>query len=240
MQKPKLLDQVRNLMRVRHLSHKTERAYISYIRQYILFHDKRHPAEMGVDEIRDYLTHLAVEKKVAASTQNVAFNALLFLYKQVLEIKLPPIEGVLRAKRPQSLPVVFTPAEAKSVIAELEGTNRLIVGLLYGGGMRVSEVLRLRVKDVDFEMTQITVRDAKGAKDRNTMLPDSLAEELKTHLKQVKLLHEQDLAKGYGMVWLPYALSRKYSNANKSFVWQYMFPSCYSRTNDSFPTKKPS
>lgn len=140
MQKPKLLDQVRNLMRVRHLSFKTERAYTSYIREYILFHDKRHPAEMGADEIRDYLTHLAVEKKVAASTQNVAFNALLFLYKQVLQIELPQIEGVLRAKKPQRLPVVFTPTEAKNIIAELEGTTHLIVSLLYGSGMRLTDL----------------------------------------------------------------------------------------------------
>ncbi len=225
MQKPKLLDQVRNLMRVRHLSFKTERAYVSYIREFILFHDKRHPAEMGADEIRDYLTHLAVNKKVAASTQNVAFNAILFLYKQVLQIELPLIEGVLRAKKPQRLPVVFTPTEAKSIIAELEGTTRLIVSLLYGSGMRLTEVLRLRVKDVDFETMQITVRDGKGEKDRRTMLPDSAAAELKLQIGKVKLLHEQDLSKGFGAVWLPYALSKKYVNADRSFVWQYIFPS---------------
>lgn len=225
MQKPKLLDQVRNLMRLRHLSHKTERAYISYIREYILFHDKKHPKEMGVSEIREYLTHLAVEKNVAASTQNVAFNAILFLYKQVLEINLPLIDGVLRAKKPQRLPSVFTPIEAKSIIAELEGTTHLIVSLLYGSGMRLTEVLRLRVKDVDFEMMKITVRDGKGEKDRITMLPISLVESLKIHLERVKLLHQQDLAKGFGEVWLPYALARKYPNADKNFAWQYVFPS---------------
>jgi integron integrase len=225
MEKPKLLDQVRNLMRVRHLSHKTERAYVGYIRDYILFHGKKHPKDLGVDEIREYLTHLAVEKNVAASTQNVAFNALIFLYKQVLQIELPLIQGVLRAKKPERLPVVFSPDEAKKIIGELKGTTRLIVGLLYGGGMRLTEVLRLRVKDVDFESGQIIVRDGKGEKDRTTILPVSLAEELKAHLRRVKMLHEEDLAKGFGSVWLPYALERKYKSADKNFVWQYVFPS---------------
>ena len=156
MEKPKLLDQVRNLMRMLHLSYKTERAYVSYIRDFILFHDKRHPKDMGVSEIRAYLTHLAVDKNVAASTQNVAFNAILFLYKQVLEIQLPLIDGVLRAKRPQRLPSVFTPGEAKSIIAELKGTPYLIVSLLYGSGLRLREALRLRVKDIDFEAQSIT------------------------------------------------------------------------------------
>ena len=225
MEKPKLLDQVRNLMRVRHLSHKTERAYVGYIREYILFHGKKHPREMGVDEIRDYLTYLAVEKNVAASTQNVAFNALIFLYKQVLQIELPLIQGVLRAKKPERMPVVFSPDEARKIIAELKGTTRLMVALLYGSGMRLTEILRLRVKDVDFDAGQITVRDGKGEKDRVTVLPVSLAEELKTHLKRVKLLHEEDLAKSYGSVWLPYALERKYKKADTDFVWQYVFPS---------------
>ncbi len=212
-------------MRVRHLSHKTERAYIGYIREYILFHGKKHPKDLGVDEIREYLTHLAVVKKVAASTQNVAFNALIFLYKQVLQIELPLIQGVLRAKKPERLPVVFSPDEAGKIIGELKGTTRLMVGLLYGSGMRLTEVLRLRVKDIDFESGQIIVRDGKGEKDRATILPVSLAEELKAHLKRVKLLHEEDLAKGYGAVWLPYALERKYKSADKNFVWQYVFPS---------------
>ncbi|CAN5168785.1 integron integrase [soil metagenome] len=225
MEKPKLLDQVRNLMRMRHLSYKTERAYILYIREFILFHDKRHPKEMGVSEIRDYLTYLAVKKNVAASTQNVAFNAILFLYKQVLQIELPIIDGVLRAKKPQHLPAVFTPNEAKSIIAELEGTPHLIVSLLYGSGMRLTEVLRLRVKDIDFEMMTITVRDGKGEKDRVTMLPISLAAPLQFNIERIKILHNQDLAKGFGEVWLPYALARKYPDADKRFAWQYVFPS---------------
>lgn len=225
MQQPKLLDQVRNLMRLKHLSYKTERAYVGYIRKYILFHNKKHPKEMGVDEIRDYLTHLAVEKNVAASTQNVAFNALLFLYKQVLGIDLPIIEGVLRAKRPLRLPSVFTPSEAKALIAELGGATNLIVSLLYGCGMRLTEALRLRVKDIDFEAWQITVRDGKGAKDRTTMLPETIADNLRNHLDRVKLLQEQDLADGFGSVLLPYALKRKYPNADKEFAWAYVFPS---------------
>lgn len=225
MEKPKLLEQVRNLMRVRHLSYKTERAYVGYIRGYILFHGKKHPKDLGVDEIRDYLTYLAVEKNVAASTQNVAFNALIFLYKQVLQIELPPIQGVLRAKKSERLPVVFSPDEARKIIGELKGTVRLMVGLLYGGGMRLTEVLRLRVKDIDFDAGQIIVRSGKGEKDRATILPVSLIEELKAHLTRVKARHEEDLKNGFGAVYLPYALERKYKNADKNFVWQYVFPS---------------
>ena len=212
-------------MRLRHLSYKTERAYIGYIRDYILFHSKRHPVEMGVSEIRDYLTYLVVEKNVVASTQNVAFNALLFLYKQVLGIELPPIKGVLRAKRPARLPTVFTSNEAKAIINELQGATRLVVSLLYGCGLRLTEALRLRVEDIDFENRQIIVCDGKGAKDRVTVLPESLIEDLKRHLQRVRLLHEDNLAKGFGAVWLPFALARKYPNADKQFAWQYVFPS---------------
>ncbi len=223
--KPKLLDQVRNLMRMRHMSHKTERAYVGYARDYILFHKKRHPREMGSEEIRDYLTYLAVEKNVAASTQNVAFNALIFLYRQVLEIELPPILNVLRAKRPARLPSVFTKAEAQAVIAELEGTPRLVVALLYGAGVRLTEALKLRVKDIDFEKRQITVRNGKGEKDRMTILPETVIDNLLAHLKRVKALHEEDLRRGFGSVRLPYALAKKYPNADRSFDWTYVFPS---------------
>lgn len=212
-------------MRMRHMSHKTERAYVSYMREFILFNDKRHPKDMGVSEIRAFLTHMAVEKNVAASTQNVAFNAILFLYKQVLQIELPIIAGVLRAKRPQHLPAVFTPGEAKSIVSELEGTVNLVVSLLYGSGLRLTEALRLRVKDIDFELTNITVRDGKGEKDRITMLPAALVAPLQLHLQGVRELHLRDLSKGFGEAWLPYALSRKYPDANKRFAWQYVFPS---------------
>jgi len=196
--KPKILEQVRHLMRMRHMSHKTERSYVAYMRDYILFHNKRHPKEMGVEEIRDYLSYLAVEKNVAASTQNVAFNALLFLYKQVLCIELPPIEGVFRAKRPARLPTVFTPLEAKAVLSAMEGTGQLIARLLYGCGLRLTEALRLRVKDIDFEVKQIMVRDGKGAKDRVTILPESVAEPLKNQIKRIRHIHDEDLANGFG------------------------------------------
>lgn len=180
--KPKLLDQVRGLIRLRHMSYKTERAYVAYIRDYILFHNKRHPSQMGVGEIRSYLTHLAVDKNVAASTQNVAFNTLLFLYKQVMGIELPAIEGVLRAKRPARLPTVFTRDEARSLILSLDGVPRLVASLLYGSGLRLTEALRLRVKDVDFQAQVITVRDGKGFKDRTTLFPDELTNSLRRHL----------------------------------------------------------
>jgi len=225
MTKPKLLDQVRNLIRTRHQSYSTEKSYIYYIRDFILYHGKRHPAEMGVEEIRDYLTHLAVDRSVAASTQNVAFNALLFLYKQVLGIDLPKIDDVVRAKRPKRLPVVFSKEEARAVIGNLEGTSRIVAALLYGSGLRLAECLRLRVKDIDFQLNQIAVRDGKGAKDRFTILPDSVANDLKLHINRVRTLHEQDLARGFGRAPLPFALARKYKNADTEFGWQYVFPS---------------
>lgn len=207
------------------MSHKTERAYVGYCRDYILFHNKRHPRDMGADEIRDYLTYLAVEKNVAASTQNVAFNALLFLYKQVLGIGMPQIEGVFRAKKPTRLPTVFSPAEAKAVIAQLNKTPRLVVSLLYGAGLRLSEAIGLRVKDLDFDAGLIVVRDAKGLKDRTTILPESSVDELHRQIERVRLLHQEDLARGFGRAPLPYALARKYANADAEIAWQYLFPS---------------
>ncbi|MCA1602019.1 MAG: integron integrase [Acidobacteria bacterium] len=224
-QPPKLLDQVLNLIRLRHMSHKTERAYVSYVRDYVLFHNKRHPREMGGGEIREYLTHLALEKNVAASTQNVAFNALLFLYKQVLGIELPAIEGVLRARRPARLPTVFSPAEAKLIISHLERTPRLVTSLLYGAGLRLSEAIRLRVKDIDFEARSITVRDGKGFKDRITIFPEWSREHLKKQISNVRALHREDLVRGFGRAPLPYSLSQKYANADTKFAWQYVFPS---------------
>jgi len=224
-QQPKLLDTVRHTARLKHLSHKTESSYVNYIRRFILYHHKRHPRDMGADEVRAFLTHMAVQEKVAASTQNVALSALLFLYRDVLQIALPDISDAVRARRPQHVPVVFTAAEAKAIIAHLGGTPRLVVSLLYGSGLRLAEAVRLRVKDIDFERQQITVRDGKGEKDRTTMLPSSVVEELGRHLVKVKLLHEEDCAKGYGEVYLPYALERKYPNVNKTWAWQYVFPS---------------
>jgi integron integrase len=225
MQQPRLLERVRSVARLRHLSLRTERAYSDWIRRFVLFHKKRHPAEMCVEEVRQFLSHLAVEGKVSASTQNQALCALLFLYRDVLQIELPLIEGLERAKRPTRVPVVFTRDEVGRLLARLSGTYSLIAGLLYGSGLRLMEAVRLRVKDLDFGYMEVTVRDGKGEKDRRTILPRPLAEPLQSHLERVRLLHEQDLREGRGEVYLPYALDRKYPSAGREWAWQYAFPS---------------
>ncbi len=225
MKKQKLLDQVRDLIKTRRLSHQTEKSYIYYIRDFILFHKKRHPTNMGIKEIRNYLTHLAVRKRVAASTQNVALNALLFLYKQVLDINLPKIDGVVRAGASRKLPTVFSKREARAVIAELSGTAYLVSSILYGSGLRLSEALRLRIKDVDFENQIVLVHDGKGAKDRRAILPATIKPALARQIETVKAIHIDDIRRGFGTVHLPGALARKYPNANKSMAWQYLFPS---------------
>lgn len=225
MNRPRLLDRVRATARLRHLSLRTEEAYADWIRRFILFHGKRHPSEMGLDEIRQFLSHLAVERRIAASTQNQALCALLFLYRDVLQAELPYVEGIERAKRPARLPVVFTRREVESLLARLTGTYSLITSLLYGSGLRLMEALRLRVKDLDFDYGQITVRDGKGEKDRRTVLPRPLFEPLRHQLERVKVLHEQDLREGFGAVYLPCALGRKYPAAAKGRAWQYVFPS---------------
>lgn len=222
--KKKLLDQVTDLARFRHLSLRTEKAYRAWIKRYILFHGKRHPRELDGEAIRVFLTHLAVNEKVSASTQNQAFNALLFLYRHVLKMESPSISGVERARHSRRLPVVFTKAEANGVIAEMADESRLIAGLLYGSGLRIMEAVRLRVKDIDFVRHEIVVRDGKGEQDRITVLPRALAPELQVHLEEVKRLHEADLKRGFGRVYLPYALERKYKNASSDFLWQYVFP----------------
>jgi integron integrase len=221
---PKLLDQVRAKLRLKHYSLRTERAYVDWIKRYILHHGKRHPKDMGAPEIQAFLSHLATERAVAASTQNQALAALLFLYKEVLDLPLPQLRDIERAKRPQRLPTVLTVREVGAVLDQLDGTLGLMIRLLYGTGMRLMECVRLRVKDVDFEMRQITVRDGKGAKDRVTMLPTLLAEPLKAHLEHVRALHQSDLAAGGGAVWLPDALAVKYPNAPREWGWQYVFP----------------
>jgi integron integrase len=223
-QQPRLLDQVRQCIRLKHMSMKTEKSYVYYIREFILYHNKRHPKEMGVEEIRAYLSYLAVEKNVAASTQNVARNALLFLYKKVLEIDLPFIDKIETAKRPERIPVVLTRKEIQAILANLDGIYHLMTSLLYGSGLRLTECLSLRVKDLDFNYRQITVRDSKGQKDRVTMLPSSTIEPLKIQLEKAKVLHHLDLNEGYGTVYLPYALERKYKNANREWAWQFVFP----------------
>ena len=222
---PKLLEQMRDRVRARHYSIRTEETYLRRVRDFILFHRKRHPREMGAAEVRDYLTHLAVSRNVAASTQSEALSALLFLYREVLEIKLEWVEGVVRAKRPARLPVVFTREEARAVLDRLDGTKWLMAGLLYGSGLRLMECVRLRVKDVDFARNQITVRGGKGGKDRVTVLPHSLSGPLARHLERVRSLHGRELADGFGAASLPFALARKYPNAEREWGWQYVFPS---------------
>lgn len=224
MAEKKLREQVRDIARLRHLSPRTEETYWNWIKRFILFHKKRHPREMGSSEITTFLTRLAVEDRVAASTQNQAFNALLFLYRQVLKIELPDIKGVVRARQPRRLPVVLTREEAEAIIGRLVYPYRLIASLLYGSGLRLMEAIRLRVKDIDFARNEVVVRDGKGAKDRITMLPQSINSALKLHLNDVKGLHELDLMAGYGEVYLPYALERKYKSAAQEFCWQYVFP----------------
>jgi integron integrase len=223
--KPKLLDQVRDAIRLRHYSIRTEQAYTDWIKRFILFHNKRHPREMSEEEVAQFLTHLARHGNVAASTQNQALSALLFLYKEVLKQEIGWLKNVERAKRPPKLPVVLSPAEVRRIFAHLKGMQKLMAALLYGSGLRLMECVRLRVKDVDFAYAQITVRDAKGGKDRVTMLPVNLAQPLKRHIVKVKMQHEQDLEDGFGSVHLPFALARKFPNAEREWTWQYIFPS---------------
>lgn len=207
------------------MSRRTEKSYLYYILDYIYFHNKRHPQDMGVEEIRDYLSHLATDKKIAASTQNIALSALLFLYRQVLRVNLPNIENIERARQTRHLPVVLTREEVKNLLSNIEGVEHLVISLLYGAGMRLTEGLRLRVKDIDFSGKGIIIRDGKGKEDRITMLPEQLIEPLKQQLNYAKSLHDLDLAEGLGEVELPYALARKYPNAARSWEWQYVFPS---------------
>lgn len=223
-QVPKLLDQVRAAIRVRHYSIRTEKAYVSWIRQYILFHDKKHPSEMGEREVSSFLSYLASKRNVAASTQNQALSAILFLYRDVLKIELDWLEDVVRAKKPKRLPVVMDKEETGCVLARLDGVNRLMASLLYGSGLRLMECLRLRVSDIDFPKRLIVVRNGKGDKDRVTVLPDPLIPLLQDHLQKVKVIHQADLDQGAGTVYLPYALAKKYPNAPTEWSWQYVFP----------------
>jgi integron integrase len=221
----KLLDQVRDALRLKHYAYSTEKTYTDWIERFIRFHKLRHPREMNTPEIEAFLTHLAVKRNVAPSTQNQALSALLFLYRHVLDIELIGRVDAVRAKEEKHLPVVLTKAEVQLVIARISGLHQIMAKLLYGSGIRLMECLRLRVKDIEFEQSQIMVRDTKGNEDRVTMLPQSIAPLLRSHLATVKQLHEADLANGYGMVELPYALERKYPNADREWYWQYVFPS---------------
>jgi len=221
---PKLLDQVRERMRRLGMSKRSEEAYVGWVRRFILANGKRHPAELGAPEIERFLTALAVHGQVAAATQNQALSALLFLYRQVLGVELPWLNGIERAKRPQRLPVVLTRAEVTALLGELTGLHWLMGNLLYGTGMRLMECVRLRAKDVDFERGEILVRQGKGAKDRRTMLPRSLAEPLRAQLAEAARIHQRDRAAGFGRVWMPDALARKFPGAAADWGWQYAFP----------------
>ena len=219
-----LLDKVRNEIRLRHYSIRTEQAYVAWIRRYIQYHNMKHPRKMGKREIKAFLSHLALERKVSSSTQNQAFNALLFLYRTVLEIDLDGNIDAFRAKNSERLPTVMTREETLNVIDAMSGKHKIIAMLLYGGGLRLMDALRLRVKDIDFRQSQIIIRDGKGAKDRITVLPDATKRPLKKHLKTIEEIHQEYLEKGYGSVWLPDALAKKYPNADRDWAWQYVFP----------------
>ena len=223
--KPKLLEQVKIHLRAMHYSSRTEESYVNWIKRFILFHNKIHPENLGKDDIRKFLNHLAVERNVSASTQNQALQGILFLYKEIIHKEVGWIDDIKRPTKPKHIPVVFTKAEAHSIIQNMEGLPKLIAALLYGSGLRLSEALRLRVKDIDFEYQQIIVRDGKGEQDRTTLLPKSLVPVLKEQIEKRRTLHNSDLAKGFGDTVLPYALAEKYTSASKEFGWQYLFAS---------------
>src|SRR5690606_30049389 len=221
--KPRLLEQVRRRLRVKHYSLRTEGIYLGWIRRFILANGKRHPRDMGAPEIEAFLSRLANEGKVAASTQNQALSALLFLYREVLDMELPWLDNLTRAKRPRRLPTVLSVSEVNAILARMDGRPWLVASLLYGTGMRLMECLRLRVKDVEFRRNEIVVRDGKGGKDRRTMLPRTLVEPLEREVERARRLHQADLEEGFGAVWLPDALVRKYPRAPREFGWQYVF-----------------
>jgi integron integrase len=223
--KPKLLDQLRDIIRLKHYSIRTEESYVQWVKRFIIYHNKKHPRNMGEREIGEFLSFLANQRKVKSSTQNQALSALLFLYNKVLNQQLNQIGSIERAKTEERLPVVFTKEEVSLILSHLTGVEWLMANLLYGSGLRLMECLRLRVKDIDLEKKQIIVREGKGNKDRITVLAEKLIEPIKKHLEYVNALHKLDLREGYGEVYLPYALERKYPNANKEWRWQYIFPS---------------
>jgi integron integrase len=220
----KLLDHVRDVLRVNHYSIRTEEAYLGWIRRFILFHGKRHPRDMGAAEVEIYLTHLATEEKVSTSTQKQAFNALVFLYHKVLRKPLGQFTNITRPKKPQRRPLILSKEEVERILRVMSGTHQLMATLLFGTGMRLLECLRLRIKDIDFALNQIEVRDGKGWKDRVTMLPERVKPALEEHLQRVHAIHRRDIAAGSGRVYLPEALERKFRNASREWPWQYVFP----------------
>jgi integron integrase len=223
--KPMLLDQLSAAIRVRHYSIRTEKTYCSWVYRYCNYHNMRHPMEMGAKEINQYLSHLATDRNVASSTQNQALNAIIFLYKHVLKKELEDLGDIVRAKRPKKLPVVLSLDETARLLSHMTGIQRVMAELMYATGARIIELLRLRVKDIDFERNQITIREGKGNKDRTAPLPSELVEDLKLQVKHARELHAEDLKAGYGEVYLPHALATKYPNAAKEWYWQYLFPS---------------
>lgn len=225
MPEPRLLDRMRQTMRVRHYSLATERAYLTWVRRYILFHDKRHPAEMGKHEVEAFLTHLAVNRGVAPSTQNLALSAILFLYQKVLETELPWLDDVVRAKPKKRVPVVLSTEEVRSLMKHCPSTQLLPVQMLYGSGLRAMECLRLRVGDIDFSRCTVRVVCGKGGKDRVTILPERLVSPLKAQIAYARKLHEQDLEMGLGRAKLPHSLQRKLGKSSERFYWQFLFPS---------------
>jgi len=232
----KLLDQVSDAIRVKHYSLRTEKTYKDWIKRYILFHNKRHPRDMGVDEIQSFITHLATQQTLSASSQNQALSAVMFLYRHVLQKEIDLPSDLIRAEKSKTLPVVLTHEEALNVIGKMTGVPQLMAKILYGSGLRLMECLRLRVKDIDFGNHQIIVRDGKGEEDRFTPLPESIIYDLQHHLKTVQLIHQKDLKDGFGEVYLPYALAKKYRGAPKEWIWQYVFPA-YSRSVDPVSKK---
>jgi len=220
----KLLEQVRDAIRAKHYSLRTEKTYIDWIRRYIIHHGKKHPREMGVPEVQGFIVHLATNNNIAASTQNQALSAITFLYRHVLHVELQFPADTIRPGRSKPLPVVLTPQEARAVIANMTGLPKLMTKILYGSGLRLMECMRLRLKDLDFGNHQIIVRAGKGEKDRFTILPDSIIEDLQSHLNVVKAIHEKDIKEGFGETSLPYALAQKYKSASKEWLWQYIFP----------------
>lgn len=224
MSNKKLLDQIKDKTRVKHMSIRTEQVYVAWAKRYILFHNKRHPTEMGEKEVEEFLTHLAVKENVAASTQNQALNAILFMYKKIYDRKLSKLRGFTRSNKKTKIPVVLSKDEIDTFFSNIHGHYKVMAGIMYGSGLRLMECVRLRVKDVDFKYNQIIVRSGKGDKDRVTLLPIKYKEPLQMQIKKVKAIHKQDLSDGYGNVYLPNALEKKYPNAVKEFGWQYVFP----------------
>jgi integron integrase len=237
-EEPKLLDRVSIEIRARHYSLRTEETYIGWIRRFILFHNKRHPSSMGADEVNAFLSNLAVNGHVSATTQGQALSAILFLYRYVLHDPLPWIDDIVRADRPQRIPVVLTPAEVRIIIEQIDGVSRIVAQLLYGSGLRLLEALRLRVKDVDFARGEVAVRDPKGGRDRMTTLPRVIEVALRAHLEKVRRTHDADLALGFGSVVLPAAIGRKFPNADRAWVWQWIFPATTRYVDEESATER--